>query len=79
MLPGEADISLKDGNQRPRTVILQRADGLIEVFWYSGDNIEELGKHKGVVNNMKKFKALKKQPYSAREATGFWALRGKRY
>ena len=58
---------------------MQREDGLIEVFWYSGNNMDEVTKHKDVGYNMKKWKALKKQPYSAREATGFWALRGKRY
>ena len=75
----KADESLKGGHQKARTVIMQREDGLIEVFWYSGDDMEEVTGHKEMDGNMKHFKALKKHPHITREATGFWALRGKRY
>ena len=75
----KADESLRGGHQKARTVIMQREDGLIEVFWYSGDDMEEVTRHKDVVNNRKNFKALQKHPHITREATGFWALRGKRY
>ena len=75
----KADESMKGGQGKARTVIMQREDGLIEVFWYSDDDMEEVTRHKDVVDNRKNFKSLQKNPYITREATGFWALRGKRY
>ena len=68
----QANESLKGGQEKARTVIMQREDVMIEVFWYSGDDMEQ-------VTGINHFKALKKHPHITREATGFWALRGKRY